>query len=111
MDAVEFYRQFARYCTTSYLGACNIVDYCKTKTKDGRDAEKIVREIEQWAKDHPVKTRQSEFLKMFPNAQKSGRVLDICPKELNIEYMPPKRCENISCSTCKTDYWDEEVSE
>ena len=111
MDAVEFYKQFARYWSSSYCCACNIVDYCKTKTKDGRDAEKIVREIEQWAKDHPVKTRQSEFLKMFPNAQKSGRVLDICPKELNIEYMPPKRCENISCSTCKTDYWDEEVSE
>ena len=100
MDAVEFYRWFARYCTTSYCGACN---------KDGRDAEKIVREIEQWAKDHPVKTRQSEFLKMFPNAPKSGRVLDICPKDLNIEYMPPKRCENISCSACKTDYWNEEV--
>lgn len=111
MDAVEFYRQFARYCTTSYCGECNIVDYCKTKGKDGRDAEKIVRTIEQWAKDHPAKTRQSEFLKMFPHAPKSGRVLDICPKDLNIEYMPPKRCENISCSACKTDYWNEEVSE
>lgn len=22
--------------------------------------------VEQWSKDHPIKTRQSEFLKMFP---------------------------------------------
>lgn len=61
MDAVEFYKQFARYCSSSYCGACTIVESCRTKSKDGRDAEKIVRTIEQWAKDHPVKTRQSEF--------------------------------------------------
>nr|UWI40337.1 MAG: hypothetical protein [Bacteriophage sp.] len=73
--------------------------------------EKSVHIVEQWAKDHPVKTRQSEFLKMFPNAPKSGRVLDICPKNLNTEYMPPKRCENISCSACKTDYWNKEVTD
>ena len=73
------------------------------------DAEKAVKIVEQWAKDHPVKTRQSEFLKMFPNAAKNGRVLDFCPKDLDIDYMPPKRCENISCSACKTDYWNEEV--
>ncbi len=111
MDAVEFYRQFARYCSSSYCSECTIVESCKTKGKDGRDADKIVRMIEQWAKGHPVKTRQSEFLKMFPNAAKSGRVLDFCPKDFNIDYMPPKRCENISCSACKTDYWNEEVSE
>ena len=111
MDAVEFYRQFARYYSSSYCSECTIVESCKTKGKDGRDADKIVRMIEQWAKGHPVKTRQSEFLKMFPNAAKSGRVLDFCPKDFNIDYMPPKRCENISCSACKTDYWNEEVSE
>ena len=111
MDAVEFYRQFARYCSSSYCSECTIVESCKTKGKDGRDADKIVRMIEQWAKEHPAKTRQSEFLKMFPNAAKSGRVLDFCPKDFNIDYMPPKRCENISCSACKTDYWNEEVSE
>ena len=103
MDAVEFYRQFARYCSSSYCSECTIVESCKTKGKDGRDADKIVRTIEQWAKDHPAKTRQSEFLKMFPNAQKSGRVLDICPKNLNIEsrlvrQMPPKRIPTMMLS-------------
>ncbi len=113
MDAVEFYRQFARYCTTSYCGACNIVDYCKTKTKDGRDAEKIIREIEQWAKDHPVKTRQSEFLKMFPNTQMNveGDVIWMCPKYIDESYRPKENCQDIRCSNCKREYWLEEVSE
>lgn len=76
-----------------------------------KSIEETVSKVEQWAKEHPVKTRQSEFLKMFPNAPKSGRVLDICPQNLNIDYMPPKRCENISCGACKTDYWNEEVTD
>lgn len=76
-----------------------------------KNIEETVSIVEQWAKEHPVKTRQSEFLRMFPNAPKSGRVLDICPRDLNIEYMPPKRCENIFCSACKTDYWLTEVTD
>ncbi len=112
MDAVEFYRQFARYCTTSYCGACKIVDYCKTKTKDGRDAEKIVREIEQWAKDHPVKTRQSEFLKMFPNAQMVSIERIFC-----VAYFDStKKCKEIlpsdeQCIACRYKFWNEEVTD
>lgn len=116
MDAVEFVKTVNR--------VCHIYKHCYERPYDNNgscpvcrlagnyvDADKIVGIAEQWAKDHPVKTRQSEFLKMFPNAPKSGRVLDICPQNLNIEYMPPKRCENISCGACKTDYWNEEVTD
>lgn len=94
MDAVEFYKAFKRMCDKTDCKDCLLDQKCR-----------------QSAKEHPVKTRQSEFLRMFPNAPKSGRVLDICPRDLNIEYMPPKRCENISCSACKTDYWLTEVTE
>lgn len=112
MDAVEFYRQFARYCTTSYCGACNIVDYCKTKTKDGRDAEKIVREIEQWAKDHPVKTRQSEFLKMFPNAKRGiDGILCIDPCKIDITCEEVCEISKTDCDECKRTYWLTEVAD
>lgn len=94
MDAVEFYKAFKRMCDKTDRKDCLLDQKCRPS-----------------AKEHPVKTRQSEFLRMFPNAPKSGRVLDICPRDLNIEYMPPKRCENISCSACKTDYWLTEVTE
>lgn len=114
MDAVEYVKTVCRLCKSK--GHCS---ECPLRNKEdgscivnrSEHAEKAVQIVEQWAKDHPVKTRQSEFLKMFPNAHKSGRVLDICPQTLNIEYMPLKRCENISCSACKTDYWNEEVTD
>ena len=93
-------------CPGAANACCFINDAAWCKNPEG-----VVAAVEQWAKDHPAKTRQSEFLKMFPNAPKSGRVLTICPKDLNIDYMPPKRCENISCSDCKTDYWNEEVTD
>ena len=121
MDAVEYVKTLHRLCKSQdcYLGripGCPLLNkedkkysYCIANISEY--TEKAVQIVEQWAKDHPVKTRQSEFLKMFPNAHKSGRVLDICPQTLNIEYMPLKRCENISCSACKTDYWNEEVTD
>lgn len=121
MDAVEYVKAMHRLCKSQdcYFGrtpGCPLLNkegkkygYCIANI--GGCAEKAVKIVEQWAKDHPVKTRQSEFLKLFPNAPKSGRVLDICPQNLNIDYMPPKRCENISCGACKTDYWNEEVTD
>ena len=111
MDAVEFYRQYARYCSSSYCGKCTIVESCKTKTKDARDAEKVVRTIEQWAKDHYVKTRQSEFLKRFPNAKlDSNGVLAIRPCDID-----SKCCTDddylSKCGTCAKDYWLTEVTD
>lgn len=109
MDAVEFYRTFKRMCYKTDCKDCLLEQKCRPSANV--EPEEVVELVEQWAKDNPVKTRQSEFLKLFPNAPKSGRVLNICPQNLNIDYMPPKRCENISCSVCKTDYWNEEVTD
>lgn len=115
MDAVEFIKTVNRLCKNLRCKECPVYKerICTVGFDDYsvKSIEETVSKVEQWAKDNPVKTRQSEFLKMFPNAPKSGRVLDICPKDLDIEYMPPKRCENISCSDCKTDYWNEEVTD
>lgn len=118
MDIVEFFKTVNRLCKNRTCGECPIWKNGTCMADFGDDSVKSIEEtiskVEQWAKDNPIKTRktpQSEFLKIFPNAPKSGRVLDICPKNLNIEYMPPKRCENISCSACKTDYWNEEVTD
>nr|DAG68063.1 MAG TPA: hypothetical protein [Caudoviricetes sp.] len=115
MDAVDYLKTSRRMCKPS--GGCDTcVVYIDGEccidfgAKSGKEKETVAI-VEQWAKDHPVKTRQSEFLKMFPKAAKNGRVLDFCPKDLDIDYMPPKRCENISCSACKTDYWNEEVTD
>ena len=111
MDAVEFYKQFARYCSSSYCCECPIVESCKTKGKNGRDADKIVRTIEQWAKDHPIKTRQSEFLKMFPNAQLENGVVNICPINLERAFRCLYANKYSTCMDCKHAYWLAEVTD
>ena len=115
MDAVNFVKTVNRLCKNLRCKECPVYKegICTIGFDDYsvKSIEETVLKVEQWAKDNPVKTRQSEFLKLFPNAPKSGRVLNICPQNLNIDYMPPKRCENISCSVCKTDYWNEEVTD
>lgn len=116
MDAVKFFKTVNRLCKNKDCKECPVYKNntcCMVGFDDDsiKSINETVSKVEQWAKEHPVNTRQSEFLKMFPNAPKSGRVLDICPQNLNIEYMPPKRCENISCGACKTDYWNEEVTD
>lgn len=119
MDAVEFFKtgnrlcknQSCKGCPVCKEGMCMVRRMVMLDDNSVKSIEETISKVEQWAKEHPVKTRQSEFLKMFPNAHKSGRVLDICPQTLNIEYMPPKGCDYISCSACKTDYWNKEVTD
>ena len=54
-----------------------------------------------------TKTRQDEFLKMYPNALKSNNILMICPVEIESDY---NACETYSeCRKCKASYWFEEV--
>lgn len=125
MDALEYEKTRVRMCRTMIYkeggcGACPIYNVLKRRcgltvpvTNDVGDdyCKKTVSAVEDWAKEHPIKTRQSEFLKMFPKAPKDGHILDICPQYLNVEYMPPKRCENIACGDCRIAYWSEEVPE
>ena len=70
MDAVEFLRDFRRmYSSYDACTGCGLKDaQCGTTVKDC-DHEKVIRIVEEWAKEHPVKTRLSEFKKLFPKLQ------------------------------------------
>lgn len=75
--------------------------------------EKVVEIVENWSKEHPIRTRQSEFLKIFPNAMKgkdgNKGIIDICPFAVDTEF---KCCEKyIDCVTCKKKYWLEDIGE
>ena len=110
MDAVEFYKQFARYCSSPYCGKCTIVDECLTKSKSADDAEKVVGTIEKWAKDHPIKTRHSEFLKMFPNANMQGIEKTWCVAQFDKTRKCDKNsCGGSYCEKCREKFWNEEV--
>lgn len=111
MDAVEYVKQRERMC--GYYTNCNdcpAVYYEGCSSLNG--VSKLVPIIEQWAKEHPVKTRQSEFLKMFPHPRldRNGCLM-ICPMDaVGKEYMRDDipRCINseldICCEDCCRDF-------
>ena len=116
MDAIEYVKQRGRMC--DYYGDC---DKCPAKEviccSSIDEIPNLVPIVEQWAKEHPVKTRQSEFLKMFPNARiESDGMPSICPIVVD------KRCYNKDddalccfvrdeekCRKCRRDFWLKEI--
>lgn len=114
MDAVEFFKTVNRYCKNQgckkYL-ACR-GDLCMIWPDDDsvKSIEEMISKVEQWAKDHPVKTRQSEFLKQFPNAvvDEDDGILGInpCAIDESIGCTDGKGCDG-----CRRKYWLAEVTD
>ena len=71
--------------------------------------EKAVTVLQKWSDEHPRKTRQSEFLKMYPNAMLcEGEYLNIAPCHLDRNIR--KGCLE-SCINCHREYWLAEVEQ
>ena len=61
----------------------------------------------EWSDENPIKTRQSMFLELFPNAKITDGHLNICPITVNIKF---ENCNpKVSCYECKEEYWLAEV--
>lgn len=116
MDAVKFLEVRKEMCVLFECSDCPLFDEeytCKLSTNcDGYEA--AVKIAEEWVKNHPAKTRQSEFLELLPNAKCPlvGGVVDICPKCIDSTF----ECRNdfytfsgYGCSSCRRDYWLMEV--
>lgn len=110
MDAVEFYKAFKRMCDKTDCKDCLLDQKCRPSANV--EPEEVVELVEEWAKDHPVKTRQSEFLKAFPNApiDKGNGVLFVDPCTVDSTQKGNKYC-SISCTTCRKNYWLAEVTD
>ena len=112
MDAVEYLKTLRRLCESKErCSGCvlyNKEDSCCIADIGG-SAEDTVQIVEQWAKDHPLKTRQSEFLKMFPNADLFRDVIKILP--CSVEKGMSKCCSDKRCEECRKDYWLTEVTD
>ena len=72
MDAVEFLKVLGKMCD----GNCRKCEFGKKASRAEpchcwRNAhpEEAVAIVEKWAKEHPVKTRQSVFLEQWPDAR------------------------------------------
>ena len=117
MDAVEYLKARARMCKASQksAGACNDcpaytgVSHCYNLGELG-DPEKMVAIVEEWAKEHPVKTRQGELLKLFPKACiNADGYFSLCPKIVENGFDPNFGCHSTSCSQCRKEFWLAEV--
>lgn len=102
MNAVEFIkvrrRMYEKHCITK--------DLITDKPED------VVFEVEKWAKENPAKTRQSEFLKICPNAFMDRGVLSICPMSVDNSFGNTSNfCKHdlLTCPTCRRGFWLQEI--
>lgn len=109
MDAVKFYSTFKRMCAETDCKDCLLDQKCRPSANV--EPEEVVKLVEEWAKEHPVKTRKSEFLKMFPKAEIKYDYLWMCPKYIDYDYKPEGNCYKISCDDCKRKFWLTEVTD
>lgn len=114
MEAVEFFKTVNRLCKNQGCNICPVAKEgcCMVGFDDDsiKSIEETVSKVEQWAKDHPVKTRQSEFLKKFQDAKigKDG-VLIIYPCAVE-KRLSRTKCGGMYCDDCRREYWLEEVT-
>jgi hypothetical protein len=121
MDAVKFLKERARMCEANQTGemtcencaAYKGVSQCY-KLGEPKDPEKMVAIVEQWAAEHPAKTRQSVFLEQWPEAaiSKDGDIA-ICPLAISAAYRHGNGACNKgnsdTCAECKRQFWSAEV--
>lgn len=112
MDALEFIKAIKQMLSA---GANNsaIQKYISAQKKN--DYEGMVEAAEQWAAEHPAKTRQSVFLEQYPEAELTqDGVIQICPIAISAAYKDEKgRCKitDSTCSECRKEFWLAEVEE
>lgn len=106
MDAVECMKAVTRMLKSGTID-CAIQKYISAQKKN--DYEGMVKAAEQWAAEHPVKTRQSEFLKLFPNAQTDSGCLNACP--MDVFGNTGIDCNKRTCFECKKAFWLAEVED
>lgn len=92
-------------CTNKFGERCPLenypCDFIDSITED------VISTVERWVKDHPVVTRQIEFLEHYPNARLSNGVIEICP--LSVDTGCKVDCNMTTCYNCYRKYWLEEI--
>lgn len=119
-EKAKLIRDYARMCKSKIGIDCDECELNKNKKYSScelfimKEPEQAVDIIEKWAAEHPVKTRQSEFLKIFPNAKMLNGVISVDPCEVDTENCgvdsESEWCQKCdSCESCHKDYWLAEV--
>lgn len=114
MDAVEYLKTLNRMCHCECL-KCEF-----GKARSGFETcpvwqrthpEEAVAIMEKWAAAHPVKTRQNEFLKQWPDAEVSFTDGYLTVKPCKFRKNMRKKCVGKKCDDCRKAFWSAEVEE
>lgn len=117
MDAVNFIKERDRMCRFYHHAGdcyqCPAKD-CECSALEGMvDDDNIVTIVEEWAAVHPRKTRQTELLKMFPEAHVSANgSLCLCPASVSAAYRDENgicKVRRLKCTDCCKEFWGQEV--
>lgn len=105
---------FARMCKTYHANCPDCPmwnEVCIFCIMDNTQIDKANEIILKWCKEHPVKTRQSELLKAFPNVPIDIETVAICPLDFD-KLFDKETCDSyVDCTACKKEYWLAEVDE
>lgn len=114
MDAVEFLKTLSRMCNCEcynceFKKRLSVFETCTAWRKN--HPEEAVAIAEKWAKEHPIKTRQSVFLEQWPEARinDADGLPMACPCDLSGKLAD--KCEGILCPECRKKFWLAEVEE
>lgn len=113
MDAVIYIRDMQRMCKSHIsCNGCELKPGNGKSCMEGMDPQKCIFVVEQWATEHPAKTRQSVFLKQFPNApiytNTHNVALDPCLIDTTLRgHCPTGR----GCDICRREFWLAEVED
>ena len=113
MDAVEYVKTLGRMCNVE----CARCEFWKRRSNfesctvwQKNHPEEAVAIVERWGAEHPAKTRQSEFLKHYPDARILPHgCLNACP--MNVFSDTGINCNAQPCYECKKAFWLAEVTE
>ena len=115
MDAVEYLKTLQRMCRSNMdCTTCTIYKVagqrCGLFSAGSEKLVSTITSVENWAKEHPVRTRQSVFLERYPNAKTDeDGVLVICPRSIEQSGCDKFDDHILMCSDCRRKYWSEEV--
>lgn len=122
-----FLKEWKRMCdslqrTCQRCHLCEMVNTGNCHTAMRTMPNLVIDAVQRWSDEHPPKTRQSEFLKMYPNTALVARdwlkyhpdarddcsVIDICPRKVDTTLEVD--CKDAEgCYACRKDFWLAEV--
>ena len=111
----DFIKAYNHYCKNHACASCEIgkiIGFESTTCMrmlfelSSEQCDEIISTLNDYLATDPIKTRQSELLKIFPNTplRYEEKIIDICPLDFDYEFI----C-NVNCHECKKAFWFTEI--